>query len=699
MVRKHARWALLLACMWSAAPVLGQSSLPEIRKDHPRIFATPDSLPALRRRCQTVGRDDFARLTSVGWIMTRKCGTDWSDLNNMPMPALLYLVTGKAAYLAKTKEFFDALDRAMPEDQYKTPAALRVAAMCYDWCHGGLTPEERTRYGRLVLRMARYCDGLWRHSDFNNHFVLESVVVLYAGVALAGDGVDDAAAQRFLVKGAGLLRGHALPAANEIAGRDDPGAVKIRGFLTEGAGGQAEGFSYNDWGYAQPLAHLVEMWRTATGEDLFDQSTFLRSQARWHLYCLRPDTGTFVRSEDCPSPHAPGSNLKNFMHLLAARYHDGHAEWLARRVDRKYAQTTWHELLWRDYGLRPRSPEPWPLSFHFRKLGYVVFRSGWTSADDTLAVLQCGPFYAGHQHLDNNAFVIHKRGSLAIDSGVNDYTSHRANYYGRTIAHNTIVVHDPEETFSGRVWPGGKDTGGVNDGGQLRVGAIGRVGQFKPGSPQDCGRIVAYHCGERFAYAAGDASQSYSAKKLRTFVRQMVHVRPDVFVVFDRVVLTRSNLSPTWLLHTIDTPALDGSRFSVTEGRGQLLGRTFLPADARARLVGGPGKAFWVNGKAYPPSAGKNDPRAGAWRMEITPAVPGVHHLFLHLLEAGAEGQAAQVLEPRSVVEGNRAGLTFTYRDARWHVSFATVGPPVAQVEVSAPSGRVLEQVTIRAGQ
>ena len=492
-----------------------------------------------------------------------------------------------------------------------------------------------------------------------------------------------------------MLRKHALPAADEIAGRDDPDAAKVNGFAVEGAGGQAEGFSYNDWGYAQPLAHLVEMWRTATGEDLFGGSAFLRSQARWHLYCLRPDTRTFLRSEDCPSTHAPGANLKNFMHLLAARYRDGAAEFLAQGIERKYAQTAWHEILWRDYALKPRPPGGWPLSFHFRKLGHVVFRSGWSSPADTVASLQCGPFYAGHQHLDNNAFVIHKLGSLAVDSGVNDYTSHRANYYARTIAHNTVTVFDPEETFSSRVWPGGDDAGGSNDGGQLRVGAIDRVGKFRPGCPQDAGRIVATHCGSHFSYAAGDASRSYSPRKLKTFVRQMVHVRPDVFVVFDRVVSTQAGFRKTWLLHTIDRPVLDGAAFTVTDGGGQLLGRTLLPAQAEAAAVGGPGREFVVDGKNYPPSKGKTDPRAGAWRIEVRPAVAATDDLFLHVLEASRKGAPPAVTAAKIVREATGVALEFDYGRKHVRLLFATRGSARLTVTVAGPDGRTLEQAAV----
>ena len=34
---------------------------------------------------------------------------------------------------------------------------------------------------------------------------------------------------------------------------------------------------------------------------------------------------------------------------------------------------------------------------------------------------------------------------LALDSGVNEYSSHRANYYSRTVAHNTICVDEKSQ--------------------------------------------------------------------------------------------------------------------------------------------------------------------------------------------------------------------------------------------------------------
>ena len=82
---------------------------------------------------------------------------------------------------------------------------------------------------------------------------------------------------------------------------------------------------------------------------------------------------------------------------------------------------------------------------------------------------------AGHCHYDNGHFDIYYKGELAHDSGRYDddwglqvderiRTSEFFNYYQRTIAHNTILVYDPDEKF---------EMGVLNDGGQKELLMVG----------------------------------------------------------------------------------------------------------------------------------------------------------------------------------------------------------------------------------
>ena len=625
----------LLICL--AANLSGAAA---VRQGHPRIYLRPDDLPALRKKCSGPLRDVFRAMDKARWIMKQRAKPGWADCHNVGYPAFKFLITGEKKYLAKTKEFLDTLVASPPKNQYLTPEWIRAGCMAADWVWNDLTPAERRKYGRALLGMAEWVlKKVWRFDDFCNHFVNEHLSVLYVAVLLDGEDIEPRRVAKLRTVGEKYLLQHAVPAANEIAGElnrrpwyKSPPLLRYLEHRNTGMqplffiGGQAEGFSYNDWGYARPLVLTCEMWRTATGQDLFRDSSFFRGQSIWHAYALRPDTGTFARSEDCSSGYKPGGNLKTFMQILSARLNDPLAEWLAERHRWRYAQQGWKEILWRDLKLEPKAPKDlgFPLAACFPKLGHVYFRTAWGRRDAAFALFQCGPFYAGHQHLDNNTFVIHRSGSLAIDSGTNDYTSHRANYYCRTIAHNGVLVFDPAETFSGRVW-GARGAGGSNDGGQMRGRGLSRVGQWKPGCPSDVGRIVKFHNGTHFALCVGDATRSYSPKKVKTARRTFYHLRPDpadkdpidTFLVHDSVEPARPGLTATWVIHSIEKPLIDGARFTITRDGGKLLGQVIAPASAALTLIGGPGKESFVNGKNYPPVKKRPDREAGAWRIEF----------------------------------------------------------------------------------
>ena len=85
----------------------------------------------------------------------------------------------------------------------------------------------------------------------------------------------------------------------------------------------------------------------------------------------------------------------------------------------------------------------------FRGIGHLVLRDGW-GPDSTWIQLACGPYFAKHDHLDAAHLVVYRKGQLAIDSGA-DYTDtespHYLNYYRRSVAHNTLLVYEPGESF------------------------------------------------------------------------------------------------------------------------------------------------------------------------------------------------------------------------------------------------------------
>lgn len=588
----------------------------KVVKEHPRIWVRKGDIARLRERCRGPYKAEFEKIRSGAASYLKgtyqPAGPAWAFATREM--AFLYLVTAEKQYARKVLEVIRAAGENPVKDQYVTPHYIRCFSVAYDWCYDAFTPQERRDIARVILMLCDYQHTLWRHNDYCNHFVNEWMSPLFAALALRGDGIETDRVDALFEKMVDGFLNHTLPAANEAAGDD---------------GGQPEGYGYSGWGYAPWVAHMVEAWRTATGEDLWPRTPFLRWNPQWMIYGARPFDGTFVKSEDIHAGKRWDRNEAEYIQLVAARYQDPYAQWIARQVRDKHHVWTFTDILWEDPDLEPKAPGDLALARHFDRLGWVMTRSSWKK-DATFGFFQCGDERAGHQHRDNSAFTIYKYAPLAIDSGVYEWTPHRANYSVRTIAHNTITVYDPAEKF----W-----TGEANDGGQNVFGrsqAVGnahpdRFGEVTKGSAWDVGDIVAYEANPYFTYAVGDASRSYSREKLVEFKRAFLHIQPEWFLIYDRVVTTKPAFPVRWLLHSIDEPKARGDTVVITNGRGRLFSRTLWPEEPRIELVGGPGREFWVDGKNYPPKG--KDPEQGAWRVEVTQR-GATRYEFLHLLYA-----------------------------------------------------------------
>lgn len=69
----------------------------------------------------------------------------------------------------------------------------------------------------------------------------------------------------------------------------------------------------------------------------------------------------------------------------------------------------------------------------FRGVGWAAMRSRWEK-DAAWALFICGDHYSGHQHSDQNSFVISLKGDLAIDAG--EYGAKETSF------HNTVLIGD-----------------------------------------------------------------------------------------------------------------------------------------------------------------------------------------------------------------------------------------------------------------
>lgn len=294
------------------------------------------------------------------------------------------------------------------------------------------------------------------------------------------------------------------------------------------------------------------------------------------------------------------------------------------------------------------------LSHYSPAAGAVYARSSWRE-DATHFYFHCSKRYTAHQHLDVGNFLIYKHEELVGDGGHYDHFSNDncVNYYMRSIAHNVVLVYDPNEQFQ-RMRMGPPP---VNDGGQYfpwtgtpmrHNGFAWDVEHFQANrSLTDIAEMLAVVDEDRYVYVAGDCTRAYNPAKMANFTRQIVYLRPDTFVIFDRVTAKDPGFKKTWLLQCYNPPeggvALnrdleDCRQFRFTGKAGKLTVQTLLPEKTQTRFCTGE-KLYEHHGHAV--EITRKLPRPPECRVEISPVEPAEQDLFLHVLTAGNKGGAA----------------------------------------------------------
>lgn len=432
-----------------------------------------------------------------------------------------------------------------------------------------------------------------------------------------------------------------------------------------------EGFTY-----VQPslgaMAWYAAAWTIATDEDIFayvqaNAGDLFNGYLAFHAYAMRPDyyyvyfgdTGTAKQSIELFSRYlvdlltlGTGSTLGQGLSLeIEANARpwydysgaDGYLEALlfdSSLDSSAAARDTLPTARWHGPGSND----------------IAILRSGW-SADDTFIWLSCGDYFGAHQHGEVGAFQIFRHSQLSGSTGCYDSfdSTHWANYYSQHSTHaNTLAIYEPGEQFP-TVHTISYGQPNVNDGGQrvlrkamdgssFNAPTLADYQAQKTGEPyKETGDIGVFESADCHDYVACDATAAYSSEgrlmngniaKVSEVTRQLIFVRPQVLVVFDRVEALDASYDKRFLLHGLVTPEVNGNLVTITNGTGRLFGETLLPSPADFQIQ----TNFWVGegtGAAeYPPSGTGNCDEAGGDRVEISPAQEGLRDYFLVVFEA-----------------------------------------------------------------
>lgn len=435
-----------------------------------------------------------------------------------------------------------------------------------------------------------------------------------------------------------------------------------------------DGGHHMGWAYGGTYTFLdsIRLWGTAT--------TDVNMKAAWqgklidrYIYGLRGDL-RFPASGDAFNYTPLNEQVVDFALWGSGEFGNTYGQnFYNRLILPGKAGSRFYELLDWKPGLPETAIENLLYSRYFRNSGQVLMRNSWDFTNATLLSFKSTSFSSvNHHHLDQNAFTLFYRAPLLVDSGDYDSyaTEHWQNYFTRTIAHNTVTVLDPAESFV-RNWNSAIFCCS-NDGGQKFPPRNNpQLADIQSGGSNHLDGITAYEYTPEYTYVRGNASKAYSAVKLdqnNGFIRHLVFLRNPVFwsqpvsLVFDKVKTTiaKSGLTKRFILHSVNEPEplggqltspghyrVNSNTITIRNGAGMLFSQTLLPENAVISKVGGQDAngdyrflapvddgAGGLVDRNFPPNPdpGVSNVDMGAWRIEISAPSPQQQEYFFNVL-------------------------------------------------------------------
>jgi len=543
---------------------------------HPRIYVRPEELAAFQARRLGEGRTAWANIQmkadallaltptrpalqplpaklpshrqQVFWV---EGGTPWvpvdygraelrRDAERADLLSLAYQISGEKRYAegARAWAMFVApfrmdyhLRTVAERGQHDTVVysyekGLQAMAITYDRLYALLTPDERQAllyhveyHGEAALHWIR--DVMEIHLDYQSSHSQQCMhALLPTALAIAG---DSAKANDWLA--------YVVPQyANRIAWTSDDGGY------------------FEGQGYAFKFTYILDglcALRSATGIDLFRKPAIHNTGDFW-LYCMSLNYWWPHWGDNMPLVNPYGNAGDAYISaMMASATGNRPLQWWSETVPADPSAIPFSYLS--GTGLKPLPPIAVAQAKVFPDTGVVAAFDRFYDHGAARIFFRSSK-WGGHSHAqaDQNSFVLHAGGEiLAADVGYYSYygDDNYENVSAQTIAHNSILIDGKGQT---------------ND-------LAGR------------GAITGFFNSPQYVYFAGDASAAYG-KAVNRFRRDVVYLRPDVFIIADELRADQPGRW-SWLLNTFTAPVIDAAKqeFTVTQRHERLWGRHVFP--------------------------------------------------------------------------------------------------------------------------
>lgn len=462
-------------------------------------------------------------------------GLEHADLGDTSVMnvAVVYLVTGDRSYCERLAgQARGTMASANPRgDSYYGYAGLMAdLAVTLNHCAAVIDAPLR---GEIAAYLDRWTDELWFHNrgsgwglkdPGNNYHVSFLLGTAWAGLALHGVGHP-----------------HARKYLDIVA----KGVDEELAYLAErcAGGGWLEGTNYGE-GSKGRLADLMSLVAAAGIANPFQASEWFRAALRFAHYQLQPGNqylypaGDMARESNMTAdPYARGY-VQQVVYWLADSEERGLGQWYLEHVVPNYRtgfnhpHALWRDLVYKlDIPARPQSSLP--LAYWAKGDNFVSLRSGWDARATALMVSGAARIDQSHAHLDTGGFTLWRDGWQVVDAV--------------TYSHSGLLQE-----------PGAHNL--VNVAGARRADVASRG-------------LLRFADDARASYLQIDATGMYVAEArrplLRELTREIVYLKPDTVVTYDRVQPAAAGTAFEWRMHFPGRPEAEGQTVrSAHEGGG-----------------------------------------------------------------------------------------------------------------------------------
>jgi hypothetical protein len=645
----------------------GHKDASSISSARPRLFVRADE--AITGRGLTLS-ELRSRIKDPAYQDWFQAGLKADSRGDMPAMAMQYLLTGDKTYALAVGDYLSRTPLNFGEHT-SSAAAVYHSAIAFDWVRDALPDGIADRISDDLLKGAEHLKGgVIRPAINHNYSIVSMYGLAMAAVAIYGESEEKS-----------RISLEYLELIDNLLTNDH--MLLDAFYRKEGVWG--EGNHYTPFVVYYPFLMTMKGLTTSTGTDYFSlirnrYGNFINPMAKFVIANFRPDFTLERIGDILPTVVPAGTFMRPLLELMASEIDDaalqGQVRSFSREMENYFDEplvrqsSGWLMMVNYDSKL-PVEPsyKTLPLVMRLGKDAYehIMFRNSWEE-DGTLISYVSGDQYTHHQHLDKGHFLIFRKGGLIIDGGGYGnpmYGDNWANYSTRTLAHNNVLVYDPDE----KPFTGTMGTVIFPDGGQrVQTGNQGHRSWQEFISTRDslglnAADVLAFdydRLSNNYNYVKSDLTGAYG-EKVVWMDRQLLYLpHADYLVVRDRVI-SRKPMKKYWLLHFEQPPVVSGNtpengitdydgtsivRSERTDkmeigGRtiqnsGALFIKSMLPDKRIVSVIGGPGYEYFNR------FANKNFPNTspflpviepGNWRLETSTKEPETVTFFMHALE------------------------------------------------------------------